>query len=51
MARLGFKDRGAFWNAVHREGIPHTRISARNIVFFETQLNDWISRRSIGRAA
>lgn len=48
MQRLGYRDRKSFWEAVHREKIPHTRISCRNIVFFEPALNEWIARRSTG---
>ena len=51
MPRLGFKDRKSFWEAVHREGIPHTRISTRNIVFFENSLVAWIASRSTGRVS
>ncbi len=51
MARLGFKDRKSFFEAVHREKIPHTRLSMRNIVFFENQLNAWIAKRSTQEAA
>lgn len=51
MPRLGYKDRKSFWEAVYREGIPHTRISSRNIVFFEHQLNDWIAKRSTSMEA
>ena len=51
MLRLGFRDPKSFWVAVRREKIPHTRISCRNIVFFENQLSDWISKRSTGPAS
>ncbi len=51
MQRLGYKDRGAFWDAVHRHRIPHVRINARNVKFPEAALEDWIRKRSIGCAA
>lgn len=51
MTRLGYRDRKSFWEAVHRQGIPCTRITARKIVFFEPLLNDWLARRTSGKGA
>ncbi len=48
MALLGFQDRKSFWEFVYREGLPHTRLSARNIVFWPGQLDAWLARRSTG---
>src|ERR1035438_4427330 len=33
MALLGYKDRGVFWDFVHRGGVPHVRLNARKIMF------------------
>jgi predicted DNA-binding transcriptional regulator AlpA len=46
MALLGYPNRAAFWEFVHRKGVPHVRLSARKIVFDEGGLRDWIERRS-----
>jgi hypothetical protein len=48
MQRLAFKDRKSFWEFVHREGVPHCRLSARNIVFFPDALDAWLAKRSTG---
>ena len=48
MSRFGYRDRKSFWEFVWREGVPCVRLSARNIVFFEDTLNDWIETRSVG---
>lgn len=46
MAMLGYKDRGSFWQAVYREGIPHVRINARVIRFPVDGLDGWLRKRS-----
>lgn len=48
MRRFGIKDRKSFWEFVYREGVPHTRLSSRNIVFFPEALDAWIASRSVG---
>lgn len=50
-AELGYRNAGAFFDAVRRHGIPHVRINARRIVFPVQQYNDWLARRnSTGKA-
>ena len=49
MALLGYKDRGAFWDFVHRSGVPHVRLNARKIMFEEQALADWLAHRSSNR--
>jgi predicted DNA-binding transcriptional regulator AlpA len=49
MALLGYKDRGAFWDFVHRGGVPHVRLSARKIMFEEQALAGWLAQRSSNR--
>lgn len=46
MDRLGYKDRGSFWELVHSQSIPHIRLNARVIKFPVAALNDWLRRRS-----
>lgn len=46
MPMLGYRDRGSFWQAVWREGIPCVRISPRMIVFPEAALLEFLTRRS-----
>jgi len=46
MLALGYKDRGAFWNMVYRESVPHVRLNARVIRFAAAALAEWIRRRS-----
>jgi hypothetical protein len=46
MRLLGYKDRGAFWDFVHRGGVPHVRLNARRIMFEEQALADWLAHRS-----
>ena len=46
MARLGYKDRGSFWQLVYREGIPHVRLNQRVIKFPSAGLEEWLRRRS-----
>lgn len=48
MARLGYKDRGAFWDYVHKHAVPHIRLNARNIKFESAALDHFLSRRTIG---
>jgi hypothetical protein len=49
MALLGYKDRGVFWDFVHRGGVPHVRLNARKIMFDEQALADWLAHRSSNR--
>jgi predicted DNA-binding transcriptional regulator AlpA len=49
MALLGYKDRGAFWDMVHRNGVPHVQINRRVLRFPEQGLRDWVERRSTDR--
>jgi|APCry1669189844_1035258.scaffolds.fasta_scaffold34262_2 predicted DNA-binding transcriptional regulator AlpA len=51
MMRLNYRDRSAFWDSVHRNHIPHIRISCRKILFEESTLNDWIDSRRVGAAS
>ena len=46
MQRFGYSNKAAFWEFVHRDGVPHIRFNARRIMFEENALTDWISRRS-----
>ena len=46
MQRLGYNDRGSFWQLVYREGIPHVRLNSRVIKFPAAGLDDWLNRRS-----
>jgi len=48
---LGYRNRQSFWATVVREGVPHVRITARNIRFPAAALNDWIARRTVGKGA
>ncbi len=45
--RLNLKQR-AFWDAVHREAIPHYRINARVIRFRVSEVEKWLRLRQIG---
>lgn len=49
MRRLGFSSHAHFWAFVHRQGVPHIRLNARNIVFPRAALEHWESKRTIGR--
>lgn len=40
------KNRGAFWQFVHRAGVPHIRLNARNIIFDKQAVDDWLASRS-----
>jgi predicted DNA-binding transcriptional regulator AlpA len=51
MARLGFRNRPAFWAFVWRQGVPCIRLGPRNIIFDRQQLDDWLARRSTGKAS
>lgn len=46
MATLNFKDRGAFWATVWREGIPCVRVSAKKVIFDAAALDAWLASRS-----
>jgi len=50
MLLLGYNDRSAFWDSVHRNHIPHIRVSRRKIIFEALALNDWIDTRRVGSA-
>jgi predicted DNA-binding transcriptional regulator AlpA len=51
IARLLSLKQRAFWEAVHREGIPHYRINARVIRFRLSEVERWLQTRRIGRTA
>lgn len=46
MELLGYSNRGAFWEFVRRDGVPHIRFNLRRIMFEEQALMDWLRRRS-----
>lgn len=48
MRRYGIKDPKSFWEFVYREGVPHVRLSRRNIVFFPEALEAWEASRTVG---
>ncbi len=45
----GHKDDSAFWQFVHRNGVPFVRLGARRIVFEESALRAWLDSRSVGQ--
>ena len=49
MRLLNFKDRTAFWEFVHRNGVPFVRLTRRKLLFEEANLRAWLDRRSVGR--
>jgi predicted DNA-binding transcriptional regulator AlpA len=48
MKRFGFTSRPGFWAFIHRSGVPHIRLNARNIVFPRAALEAWEAKRSVG---
>lgn len=38
--------RSAFWQMVASRGVPRVRVGPRKIMFDESQVRDWIARRS-----
>jgi len=50
MERLGYADGPSFYRFVRSAGLPHIRLNARRIMFDEATLNDWLARRTIGKA-
>jgi hypothetical protein len=48
MAALRYKSRAAFWAAVHSQGIPHIKITAKQIVFPTPAFERWVESRTIG---
>lgn len=51
MERLAYKSRSAFWIAVRANRLPYVRITARKILFPESQLSAWLQHRTAGRIA
>ena len=49
-ALIGIKSQRAFWDAVHRGGIPHYRINARVIRFRLSEVEAWLAERRRGAA-
>lgn len=49
MPLTGHTDPSAFWQFVHRNGVPFVRLGARRIVFEESALRAWIDSRSVGQ--
>ena len=45
----GHKDDSAFWQFVHRNGVPFVRLGARRIVFEESSLRAWLNSRTVGQ--
>lgn len=45
---LRYNDRKAFYDAVHRDGIPYLRQNARRYLFPAAPLHAWLSRRAVG---
>jgi predicted DNA-binding transcriptional regulator AlpA len=54
MQRLGYqpgRQRAAFWQFAAQNGLPMIRLGRRRVMFCEAAVENWISRRSTGRAA
>lgn len=49
MAHFGYTDVGGFWDFVHREAVPHIRVTPRKILFNQDALEQWVKHRSVGR--
>jgi hypothetical protein len=47
---LGYrgKSSSAFWEFVHRTGVPHIRFNSRRIMFSERAVHDWLLKRCVG---
>lgn len=48
MQRYRFSSRGKFWEFVHKQAVPHMRISAHTILFPRAALEQWEAKRSVG---
>ena len=48
MERFHHHTRPAFWSWVKKQGVPHTRISPRRILFPKAALADWEKRNTVG---
>lgn len=46
MAITRHRNRAAFWNFVHRSGVPHIRLNSRHIIFDEQTVCDWLASHS-----
>jgi len=42
-------DPSAFWQFVHRNGVPFVRLGPRKILFEESALRAWLDSRSVGQ--
>jgi len=51
MRLFHYSDKCAFWQAVHRDSIPHIRQNSRRILFERAALEAWFARRTIGGRA
>jgi predicted DNA-binding transcriptional regulator AlpA len=49
MQMLGYRNRGAFLRAAHRDAMPMVRLNARVIRFPKLALQAWMERRSSHR--
>jgi hypothetical protein len=47
MQRLGYANRGSFWQFVHLNGVPHIRLNSRTCKFDEAALERWIEQHSV----
>lgn len=50
MALTGHTDEKAFLAFVHRVGFPHIKINPRLLMFPPAAVQDWLDRRTVGRA-
>lgn len=50
MALTGHTDEKAFLVFVHREGFPHIKINPRLLMFPPAAVQDWLDRRTVGKA-
>lgn len=48
MRRLCYRSRGAFWQAVHSQAIPHIRVTGRKVIFPEPAFSRWLESRTVG---
>jgi predicted DNA-binding transcriptional regulator AlpA len=46
--KLGLKSARAFWDLVHRTGIPHYKLNNRVIKFRWSEVEEWLKERKKG---
>jgi hypothetical protein len=44
---LGYKTRGGFWQAVHKNNLPFIRVSPRRALFERREIERWLKSRRI----